>query len=62
MDANARALLQNILNELRTVSNQMENAAMQLKQMKGVGTELCAERLEVLADKYDKARMELAKL
>ena len=30
--------------------------------MRGVGTELCASRLEVLADKYERARAELGKL
>ena len=62
MDGNARALLWEIINELRSVSQKMNQAAAELQQMRGVGTELCASRLEVLADKYEKARKELSKL
>ena len=62
MDANAKALLADILSDLRSFSRQMDQAAQELKQMRGVGTELCASRLEVLADKYERARAELGKL
>ena len=62
MDSNARAILWDILHDLRTVSSRLDQAAWQLNQMRGVGTELFAQRLQVLADKYDKARSELSKL
>ena len=62
MDGNARAILNDILSDLRTVSSRMDQAAQQLNQMRGVGTELCAQRLEYLADKYDRARIEISKL
>ena len=62
MDANARAQLSSILSDLREVSRQMNNAAAQLQDMRGVGTELCADRLEVLADKYDAARRHLSNI
>ncbi len=62
MDAQGTAILNQILSDLRYVENEMQNAANELKGIKGIGAELCAYRLEVLSDKYEKARRELQKI
>ncbi len=55
MDSNAKSQLNGIVSDLRQIASRLDSVAASLSGIKGVGAELCAERLRESARKYRSA-------
>ncbi|WP_239617468.1 hypothetical protein [Cohnella mopanensis] len=62
MDYRASMERNEIVNDLNAISRDLEQVAEELRRIKGVGAEYCAEQLIQISQKYNKVRQNLYRL
>lgn len=62
MNGRAKQELDGIVNDLNSISRELESVALELNLFKGIGAEYCSLKLRRISDKYKVVRNSLIKM